>query len=298
MKRLSYILILIILTGTAKGQQFPFLEGYNLNPFCLSPSYAGIHNQKTLFLDYRSDWSGIQSGPSTIQMSYNDKYSDKVGFGGRFIYDKTDIFRQSLILGTYTYEVVVAEGHLLNLGLSAGFFRNSIDMSKYYNNPDFVDDQVLMYGREKSKLKFASDFSALYRFRNVEAGILFSNIMIGTTKYRDSDFKYKPFRNYLIHGSYNLAIDERWELNPTVIFRDGKNVPAQFEICPSVIWDKKIWGNALFRTGGIFGLGFGGEVYKGLLLNYSYNLSSGIALNTFGSHQISLGVRLNEFLNY
>ena len=45
-------------------------------------------------------------------------------------------------------------------------------------------------------------------------------------------------------------------------------------------------------TGGIWGIGFGGEVYDGVLLNYSYNLSSNVALNTFGSHQFTLGVRL------
>lgn len=282
--------------GPAYAQQFPFLEGYNMNPFSLSPSYAGLHNQKTLFMEYRSDWSGISGGPSTMHMSYTDRYSEKIGFGARFILDKTDIFKQSLIIGTYTYEIQMREEHILNLGLSAGFYRNSIDLAKYYSDPDFVDDQVLMYGREKSKLKFVSDFSALYRYKNVNAGVLFSNIMIGTAKYRDTDLTYKPFRNYLVHASYDFEINSKWSVTPMAVYRDGKNVPAQFEISPSVSWDEKFWGNVLFRTGGIFGLGFGGEVYKGILLNYSYNLSSGIELNTYGSHQISLGLRLWDLI--
>lgn len=296
MKKILFTSVFLLITAFLNAQQFPFLEGHNMNPYSLSPSYAGLHNYKTLFMEYRSDWSGISGGPSTMQMSYNDRYSEKVGFGARFILDKTDIFRQSLILGTYTYEIKIAEEHIVNLGLSAGFFRNSIDLAKYYNNPDFVDDNVLMYGREKSKLKFASDFSALYRYNKVNAGILFSNIMIGTAKYRDTDLTYKPFRNYLVHASYEFIIDSKWSVTPLAIFRDGRNVPVQFELSPSVYWDERFWGNVLFRTGGIFGLGFGGEVYKGLLVNYSYNLSSGIALNTYGSHQISLGVRLSEFL--
>lgn len=296
MKKIIFTSVFLLITTLMNAQQFPFLEGYNMNPYSLSPSYAGVHNSKTVFMEYRSDWSGIAGGPSTMQMSYNDKYSEKVGFGARFILDKTDIFKQSLILGTYTYEIKLTEEHIVNLGLSAGFFRNSIDLAKYYNNSDFVDDNVLMYGREKSKLKFATDFSALYRYNNLNAGILFSNIMIGTAKYRDTDLTYKPFRNYILHASYEYVIDSKWSVTPLVIFRDGKNVPAQFELSPSVYWDERFWGNVLFRTGGIFGLGFGGEVYNGLLVNYSYNLSSGIALNTYGSHQISLGVRLSEFL--
>jgi hypothetical protein len=46
------------------------------------------------------------------------------------------------------------------------------------------------------------------------------------------------------------------------------------------------------RTGGIFGVGVGGEVYKGLIFNYSYNFSTNVALNTFSSHQLTLGVRI------
>ncbi|MCE5348064.1 MAG: PorP/SprF family type IX secretion system membrane protein [Bacteroidales bacterium] len=296
MKKSIYFALLLMITGTINAQQFPFMEGYNVNRFSLSPAYAGIYNSKTLFLDYRSDWTGIEGGPSTIQMSYSDRYKEKVGVGGRFVYDKTDIFKQTLILGTYTYEVKPGTDHLLNFGLSAGFFRNSIDLSKYYNDPDYVDDAVLRYGKEKSKIKFATDVSVLYRYKQVEAGVLFSNIMFGTAKYRDTDLSYRPFKNYLIHASYTYDINKQWSVIPTLIFRGGEHVPSQLEIAPAVIWENRFWGTLVFRTGGIYGLGFGGEIYKGVLLNYSYNLSSNVALNTFGSHQISLGLRLFDIM--
>jgi hypothetical protein len=43
-------------------------------------------------------------------------------------------------------------------------------------------------------------------------------------------------------------------------------------------------------------MGLGGEVYDGIILNYSYNLSTNVSLNTFGSHQLSVGIRINNFL--
>jgi len=294
--------ILIILAGLipllAFGQQFPFMEGYSLNPFSLSPSYAGLYNNKTVFMDYRSDWKGFEGGPRTYQLSYSDRFSDKVGIGGRFLFDKTDIFKQTLLMGTYTYEVKVADRHLFNFGLSAGFFRNSIDLSKYYNNPDYVQDMVLVYGQENSKFKVTTDISALYRYKDAEVGVLFSNLMFGTIKYRNSDMTYKPLKNYLIHATYLYNLDERWAIKPTVIFRGGQNVPKQLEISPTIIWDKKFWGTCVIRTGGIFGFGLGGEVYQGILVNYNYNMSTDVTNNIFGSHQISLGVRLPDFINY
>ena len=133
MKKIAVIL-LVLIPMKLWGQQFPFMEGYSVNPFTLTPAYAGIHNGKTLFMDYRSDWSGLEGGPETYQLSYSDKIN-KVGFGGRFIYDKTDIFKQTLILGTYSYEVTVSRQHKLSFALSMGFFRNSIDLTKYFNDP-------------------------------------------------------------------------------------------------------------------------------------------------------------------
>jgi type IX secretion system PorP/SprF family membrane protein len=285
------IILLVFMPAIAFGQQFPFMEGYSVNPFILSPACAGIHNSKTLFIDYRSDWTGLDGGPRTYQLSYSDKIG-KVGFGGRFIYDKTDIFKQTLILGTYTYEVKIANAHFINFGLSVGFFRNSIDLTKYYNDPTYVQDLALIYGQQQSKIKFATDISALYRYRDAEAGILFSNVMFGTVKYANKDMTYKPLKNFLLHASYLFVINNAWDIKPTFILRGGQHVPMLFEVAPTVTWNKRFWGNFLLRTAGIYGAGLGGEVYNGIILNYSYNFSTNVALNTFGSHQVTLGVRI------
>jgi type IX secretion system PorP/SprF family membrane protein len=309
MKRVLTVLILSI-PAVVFGQQFPFMEGYNVNPFNLSPAYAGVQNSKTLFMDYRSDWSGIVGGPTTYQLSYNarftakkrlggdfiydrsDIYKNNVGFGGRFIYDKTDIFNQTLLLGTYTYEVRITKEHYINFALSAGLYRNSIDLVKYYNDPRYVQDRALISGLEKSKIKFATDISALYRFQQIEAGILFSNILFGTVRYSNTDMTYKPLKNYLLHASYMVELDNKWSLKPFFILRGGQNIPVQAEISPTITWNRRFWGTALYRTGGIYGVGLGGEIYDGIILNYSYNLSTSISMNTFNSHQLSLGLRI------
>lgn len=295
MKRFVIILI-IILPDVILAQQLPFMEGYNVNPFSLSPAYAGLYNRKTLFMDYRTDWTGIDGGPKTYRLSYSDKFKNRVGLGGRFIYDKADIFKQTLVIGTYTYEVKIKEEHTLNFALSAGIYRNSIDLSKYYNDPGYVQDKVLLYGLQKSRIKFATDISALYRYKQGEAGIFFSNLMFGTARYSNSDLTYKPFRNYLLHASWLFTLDDKWNIKPTLIFRGGQNIPVQFEISPSLTWNDKFWFTSLFRTGGILGLGLGGEIYNGVLLNYSYDLNNelttNIPVNTFGSHQLTLGIRL------
>ncbi len=291
MKKILIILIGLVST-TAFGQQFPSMEGYNINLYNLSSAYTGLQNIKTVFVDYRSDWSGMYAGPVTYQLSYNDRAGDKIGLGGKFVYDRTDIFKQIILLGTYAYDVNLTKDHYINFALSAGFFRNSIDIAKYYNNPDYALDQVLLYGSDNSKLKFATDISALYHFKNLDAGILFSNIMFGTARYKNNSLTYKPLKNFQVHTSYNFNVGEKWSLRPTLLLKGGQNVPIQFEVAPTAMWNKRIWGALIYRSGGVFGGSFGGEVYNGLMINYSYNLSTNVAMSTFGSHQVTLGVRI------
>lgn len=293
----KYIIILILLIpGYVFGQQFPFMDTYNVNPFNFSPAYAGITNKKTLFMDYRSDWTGIEGGPKTYQLSYSDKFKNRVGLGARFIYDKADIFKQTLILGTYTYEAKIRDEHTVSFGLSAGIYRNLIDLSKYFNDPGYVEDVALIYGEQKSLIKFATDISVLYRYRKAEAGLMFSNIMFGTVRYHNSDMIYKPFRNYMLHTAYMIVIDDKWSMKPIVILRGGQNIPLQFEISQTLTWNDRLWLTTLFRTNGIFGLGLGAEVYDGIMLNYTYdinfNMTANVSFNTYGSQQLTLGIRL------
>jgi type IX secretion system PorP/SprF family membrane protein len=302
MKRIIIILT-IFLPSVAFAQQFPFIDGYNLNQFILNPAYAGIKNSNTLFMDYRTDLTGFEGGPTTYVLTYNsklktgdngksDSFLSHVGLGGKFVYDKADIFVQTLMLLTYTYEIKLSDDQKVNFGLSTGLYRNSVDLGKYYNDPKFVMDEVLSSGLEKSYLKFTTEIGVLYRFRKVEAGILFSNMMFGIVKYPNSDLTYKPFRNYVLHSSYLSTIDVRWTLRSTAIIRGGKNIPPQIELSPTLIWSNRFWASTFLRSSGIMGLGAGGEVYDGIILNYSFGIGTKVILNTFSSHQITLGVRI------
>jgi hypothetical protein len=108
--------------------------------------------------------------------------------------------------------------------------------------------------------------------------------------------RYKPLKNYLLHTSYLYEVDDKWAVKPTMILRGGQNIPAQFEISSTITWNNRFWGTALFRTGGIFGMGLGSEVHDGIIFNYSYSIINNVFLNSFGSHQLSLGIKLFSFL--
>jgi type IX secretion system PorP/SprF family membrane protein len=291
--------LIIVIIGIFSGlilcaQQMPLSENYFLDKYSLSPSYAGNYNTRYLFMGYRSDWSGIDGGPKTLRLSYNDSFMRNAGYGGKFIYDKAGIFKQIIILGTYSYKVKIIENHFIMFGLSAGFYRNTLDIIDYYNDPKYNIDPALLSANVTSKLKFMSDVSAVYKYEGIEAGFLFSNINFGDSKYQEADVRYKPMANYQVHASYMYSISEKWDVTPLVILRGGKYIKSQFEFATSVVYQQTLWGSLLFRDPSIWGVGIGAKIGKGIKIGYNFNIASSVAGRFYNNHEVCIGINISE----
>lgn len=294
MKKLL-ILILGIFSGAAiYAQQMPLSENYFLDKYSLSPSYAGNFNNKFLFMGYRSDWSGIDGGPKTFRLSYNDRFMKNAGFGAKFIYDKAGIFKQLIFLGSYSYNVKIAEDNSILFGLSAGFYSNTLNLFDYYNDPKYNLDPSLISANVTAKLKFMSDVSVVYAFKGFEAGFLFSNINFGDAKYSQVPLHYKPMANFQVHSSYLYNVSANWDVTPLLIFRGGKYIKSQFDIASQVEYMKKVWGSLLYRDSGIWGIGLGANISKILKIGYKFNIASAVAPRIYNNHEISIGVNIFE----
>jgi type IX secretion system PorP/SprF family membrane protein len=296
MKKILIVITGVVLGVMVYGQQIPLSENYFSDRYSLAPSYAGNHNAGYLFTGYRSDWSGVVGGPKTVRLSYNDKLMQNAGYGGKIIYDKTGIFRQLYIMGSYSYRLEVVESHFLMFGLSAGLYRNGINMTEYYNDPNYTIDPALVSDDIRSKLKFMSDFSVAYRWDNVEAGFLFTNIAFGDARYGDLDTRYLPLANFQFHASYSYDIDETWTVNPLIILRGGRYIRSQFELAAQVVYSDRFRGSLVFRDPGILGLGLGMQIDRGVTFGYNFNFATNIEMTAFNSHEVTLGVNIFEYI--
>jgi type IX secretion system PorP/SprF family membrane protein len=296
MKKPLIILFLLALTTATNSQQSPISESYFMDKYTLAPSYAGNYNNKYLFLGYRSDWTGIDGGPKTFRLSYNDMLMQNAGFGAKLIYDKAGIFNQLYIMASYSYNLKVAEDHHVMFGLSAGLYHNSINLADYYNDPDYNIDPALIREDVSSKLKFMSDVSVVYSWNGLEAGVLFSNISFGDATYKDVNLKYNPLSNFQVHASYLYSIAEDWDIIPFVLVRGGKNVKTQFEVAAQAVWQKRIMASLVFRDPGILGFGIGANIDKGLKLYYNFNFATNVNMGIFNNHEITLGFNIFEYV--
>ena len=296
MKNILIIISALLLSSSLLGQQLPLTESYFVDKYALSSAFAGNSENSSLFASYRRDWSGVNTGPKTFRLSYHDGFKSKAGLGGKIIFDKTGIFQQFFGMATYTYRVEFAQSHFLFLGLSAGFYRNTLNFSDYYNDPNFTTDPTMINKDVKSKLKFVSDYSMVYSFNDLQAGVMFTNVNFGNSKYSGVDVKYKPLSNFLIHATYTIGLNDTWYFTPLVILRGGADIKSFLELAAQASYKKKVWASLIHRGEGVLGFGVGVNMYKGILFNYNYNMSSNIAVNSFQNHEITLGINLGDFM--
>ena len=223
-------------------------------------------------------------------------FIENAGYGGKIIYDKAGIFSQLYIMGSYSYNLRFLEDHHIMFGLSAGVYKNRINLADYYNDPTFTIDPSLVSQDVKSKIKFMSDFSAVWTWKSAEAGFLFSNISFGDASYKEVALKYNPLTNWQLFGSYKYSVSEQWDVTPLAIFRGGKYVKSQFELAVQAMYLKKVWGSLVYRDPGVLGFGIGANVDKGLKIAYNFNLATNVVLGAFNNHEISIGVNLFEYI--
>ena len=296
MKKLIIISLIILFYGRLNGQQMAVSENYFMDKYALSSSYAGHFNQGSFFTGFRSDWSGIKGGPKTLRLSYSNLLTPNAGYGGKIIYDKAGIFDQLYIMGTYSYSLRIADEHRVLLALSAGIYHNKINFTDYYNDPKYNIDPVMIQQDVSSKLKFMSDFSALYLFKGIEAGIMFANINFGDAKYNEVDVTYKPLANYQIHAAYLYDISDRWKINPLIYMRGGKFIKSQIGVSSRVIYQENPWVSLSFRDPSIWGFGLGARIAKGIYFSYNFNLATSVAMNIYNNHEISIGVNIKDLI--
>ena len=294
MKKFISIIIAVTAVTSLTAQQIPISENYFLDKYSFATAYAGNFNTRFLFLGYRSDWSGIDGGPRTFRLSFNNSFMKNAGYGVKMIYDRAGIFDQLYVLASYSYRVSVSEEHNLLFGLSAGIYRNTLNMSDYYNDPNYNLDPALISQNVKSKLKFMSDASVVWKWNTLEAGFMFTNISFGDAAYNEVDVTYKPLANFQIHALKDFSISEKFNLIPVVIVRGGKYIKSQFEAAAQLVYQQKVWLGLAYRDPQVIGAGVGASLGSSLKLSYNFNFASGVAMNVFNNHEIILGVNLFE----
>ena len=130
MKFVKFNIIAFILLGSwmSIAQQLPQFTQYMYNTISINPAYAGSRETLSVVGLHRSQWVGLEGGPTTQTLSiHTPMRNERVGLGFSFINDELGYQNFSYLYADFSYTIPTGENSKLAFGLKAGFTGYSLD---------------------------------------------------------------------------------------------------------------------------------------------------------------------------
>ncbi len=288
-----------LLSFGAIAQQDAGFSMYFFNPLYINPGYAGSRETFSGTLTHRSQWIGMDGGPTTQSLSMHSAIpNSKIGLGLSVYNDNTGPMKNTGIDLTFAYHLKVSEKAKLSFGITGkmndiriGWNQINIDDN---NDPSFVAN---------SNAHWVPDASAgLYFYKpRFYAGLSATHLLqskFGTTNATGADMA-KFFRQYYATTGVVLPIGEKVDFKPSLLVKYVKAAPVVGELDAAFIFYKKLYLGVGFRAdkkikmSGMDNMVIGiveFDITRFLRIGYSYDyyLNRNGTYNS-GTHEFMLG---------
>ncbi|MCF8227925.1 MAG: type IX secretion system membrane protein PorP/SprF [Bacteroidales bacterium] len=292
-KYIACIIIILFVGLKSHAQMFPVNNQYFVNPYTLSPAFAGYNNTAQVFAGYRQQWMKMPESPKTAFISLVAPVWSKVWLGGFVYNDESSIFNSLYASASYTYRLQIAEKHLIRFGAWMSIRQNTINLRNINiesNNDPLLQDKVQLTGSA-----FNTGAGFLYQNSTLMMGFSVPNLFVSRKTYgltSENNLAVME-RNYVFYAFYQHALNERWSLDPSLVVLATKYAPTNIELAAIAKYKQQLWLGMFYRSSSIVGFTAGGRVVENITLNYSYEFSNnGFTQYTSGTHEFSIGFDL------
>jgi len=290
--KLHIVSLLMLLAATGFSQQFPLTTQYLFNPYALTPAMAGVTGFSEVFLNYRSDWAGIDGHPQTARFNgFGNIYKKQMWLGGEMYLDNTDILSRFKASLSYTYKLKVENEQFIHFAVWGSYFQNVVNYANAIgvdpNDPLFKDITSLV------ESKFNAGFGLNYNWRRMNVGFSIPTLFASRQEVVNGQgVTFNIRQEFLFHVSNIFTLNKVWDMQTYGVFRKTTNDPLNYELSVMAIYLQRFWTGILFRSGGAVGVNLGGNLVHGMVFNYSYEVPiGGINAHSGGSHEFTIGWR-------
>ncbi|PPK99878.1 PorP/SprF family type IX secretion system membrane protein [Parapedobacter indicus] len=309
MKKYYFLVLIALSTAPALAQQVVQYSQYMFNGLYINPAYAGYRGPVNLHTYYRSQWTGMPDGPSTLALAADMRTAgDNVGLGLNLMSDRVGLEKRIYAYANYAYRLRVGwdPEDRLAFGLGLGFIHSGFDnAAAHTQDPESINI-------ENSFLPDAR-FGVYYSTNTFYAGVGVDNL-ISQLIFNDNNgsMRIPPVTQYYITGggivplatdillkpsilvkNANSAVHRAWttDLNAAVIFAEQFTFGLSYRTALS---SGKQLSESLKRPNSIIALAefvAAGQFRIGYSFDYALNR---INNQVGGTHEISLGYSLNK----
>lgn len=293
MKKLIVILILFAGLEKVNAQHLPMFTQFFFNDYVTNIATAGSKPWFDVKSAHRYQWAGITDSPRTFTLSVSGPNKKmNMGYGFYLFTDNVGPTRRTGIQFSYAYHFKITKTVKLSFGLSGGLLQYTVDGSKITLRDNY--DAVISNSLQSSLIP---DFTFGFHLYHDDwfVGATFPQLVQNKLYF----FNYqtqslsKLEDHYYANAGYTFHLGDDFDIQPSILFKYVKPLPAQFDIMARVIYKKQVWFGGSLRTQDAWAL-LAGYTYKNnLSIGYSYDIStSGIKNYNSGSHEIVGGIRL------
>lgn len=278
-------LLLLIISAEVVAQNTVNYNLYNYSLNLINPAFAGRERNTQLLINSRMQWTGVPDAPRTNTFALTIPFKNNLGIGLNVISDKIFVFNQTQVSLDISYQLQLSDEQQLLFGIKAqgNIYSGAIDQIKIATQNDAFFAEAVN--------KFSPNFSVGaaivhedYTLHAVIKGVLFDN------RYKDMQgLKKKNRLDIAFGGLYNLPIDDRFTLVPSILVNIAPGAPLAFDLNNTLkINDKHqvglsySWNNSL-QLNGLIGIS------KWLKMGYGYtHYTNEISSYQSGSHELML----------
>ncbi len=287
MKKLFILISLAFLALNVSAQQDPQFSQFWFTRMAINPGYAGANGAYCGTLIYRDQWAGFGGEPKTLLFSLDAPvYILHGGLGLVVSSDQLGFNTNRDFSLSYAYRAQIGNGRL-GIGLSAGYYQQSIDGSKFIFN-DLGDNSIPT--ANVSAGTFDLGFGAYYNTDNLYVGISSLHLQEGQISLAtiNGTTKTKLARHYYLNGGYTFELTPTLDLKPAILVKTDA-ASTQADINADVVYNKQFWGGLSYRLQDAVVINLGLQITEDLKLGLAYDLTtSAIKTYSSGSYEVAI----------
>jgi type IX secretion system PorP/SprF family membrane protein len=289
--RKLYTLLFSLVALSAFAQQDPLYSQYMLNPLVINPAYSGLNNNFNAMVGYRTQWTGLEGQPKTINASVHTSLVDnKVGAGILFTNDKIGNLSSTEAKATFAYKLNFEES-TFSFGMQAGIQSFNTD----YSGLNILDkgDNAFMGGERGTRINMG--VGVVLKSEKYFIGFSVPRLLPTTFKNGDQEFDLYNQHFYLM-GAYVHYLNENIRLKPTVLLRGVKGAPASIDLAFNVNINSIHTVGVFTRNLNTYGVLLQTLLAEKYRFGYAFEIPTNKSVGAqFSTHEITLGVLLSVF---
>ncbi|WP_264524111.1 type IX secretion system membrane protein PorP/SprF [Flavobacterium sp. N502536] len=285
MERKLHVLILGLLLSkfSANAQQGAQYTQYMYNTLAINPAYVGTREAISITGLNRTQWSGIDGAPRTMNLSVSGPISEKIGLGASVVYDQIGPSNETLIAADISYNARLNYDYWLFFGLKASAALLNIDYTKL--NPYNTNDLVFQNN--------VHDFSP-----NIGAGIFLMSentyvgistpILIDTSDFDErKDIVARRRIHYYGMAGHVFEMSDNVKFKPTVLLDYVNGNALQINLSANFLVYNKLTLGTAYRWNAAVSALIGVQLTKGLFVGYTYDAdTTKLGKYNSGSHEL------------